>query len=58
MERARSRGRRRLRDAVSAKISELNSALDRIIKQISFLNEEAKPAIDMLKTESASLLKT
>ena len=45
-------------DAVSAKISELNSALDRIIKQISFLNEEAKPAIDTLKTELASLSKT
>jgi hypothetical protein len=50
--------RRPVLDAVSAEISELNSALDRIIKQISFLNEEAKPAIDMLKTELTSLLKT
>jgi len=44
-------------DAFSARVSELNSSLDQIIKQIKFLSEEAKPAIDTIKTELANLSK-
>ena len=42
---------------VSPKMSDLNSILDRIIKEINYLSGEAKPAIDTLKTEPADLSK-
>ena len=45
-------------EALSAKLAELNTALEQIIKHINFVNNEEKPAIDRLKTELGSLLKS
>lgn len=44
--------------ALSAKLAELNAALEQVIKQINFVNDEEKPVIDKLKTELGSLLKS
>ena len=49
--------RKSVSGALSAKMSDLNSILDRIIKEINYLSGEAKPAIDTLKTELADLSK-
>jgi hypothetical protein len=49
--------RKSISGAVSAKISDLNSILDRIIKEINYLSGEAKPVIDTLKTELSNLSK-
>ncbi len=49
--------RKSVSDAVSARMSELNKLLDRIMKEINYLSGEAKPAIDTLKTKLADLSK-
>ena len=43
---------------ISAKLAELNAALEQIAKQIKFIDDEEKPALDKLKAELGSLLKS